>query len=321
MIPPRRLNRLATVAALPLMAVVIVIASRAVQSSNLTVAMPREGIVAVANLRSESLSFLHLANGETQTLALPGPPHELAFAGGRLYVTLGRANLLAEIDPYAPGILRTLALDGEPHGLAVEGDRVYVTLDRGNALVVIDRGTLTQLSRAPTGTTPHSIAVSGGVAFVTDSRDNRLRVNPGDASAATGAMPESVALAGTMVVTADVDSGTLSVFARDGLQPQRRVEVGGRPVRIIAIDEKRVLASLNADGRVVVVDVAKGKVERRLRVGGHPDGLCLSPSGAYLAVASNETDGVDFFRLEGSARAEGFAAGDGPGACAWLPAR
>lgn len=321
MLRPNRLNRFATIATLPLMAIVIVYASRAISASKATAEPPREGVAVVANLRAETLTIRDLVEGRTATLALPGPPHEMAFASGRLYVTLGRANLLLEVDPYAPGILRSLALEGEPHGLAIEGETIFVTLDRASMLVLVDRGSLTERSRTLTGSTPHTVAVADRVAFVTDARDDRLRRIPGGITAEAGRLPESVAIVGDAVVTADAASNALSVFSPGVLRLERRIEVGGRPVRVMALSDRLALVSLNDDARVAVADVQAGKVTRRLRTGGRPDGLCLSPSKDYLAVASNEPGSVSFFRVDGWAPAGSFAAGKGPGACAWIPAR
>lgn len=321
MLRPNRLNRMATMATLPLMAVVIVFASRAISAVQVSADPPGDGFLVVANLREESLSFLHLASAQTQTLALPGPPHEMAFASGRLYITLGRANLLLEVDPYAPGILRQLPLDGEPHGLAIEGETIFVTLDLANALVTIDRVTLAETARTPTGNTPHAVALNRGAAYVTASRDNRLQRLPGDAFAATGALPESVAVVGPAVVTANADSRSLDVFALESLSLVRRVGLQGRPVRVLPLDERLVLVSLNDEARVAVVDTESGKVKRHLRTPGHPDGLCLDTAGEYLAVASNESDSISFFRVEDWARAGSLPAGHGPGACIWIPPR
>ncbi len=321
MIRPNRLNRIPTVATLPLMAVVIVFASRAVSATRATADPPQSGLLIVANLRDESLSILDLATSRTTVLALPGPPHEMAAAGGRVYITLGRANLLLEIDPNAPGILRSLPLDGEPHGLAIEGEAIFVTLDRANALVTIDRPTLTETHRTPTGDTPHAVAVDRGTIFVTSSRDNLLNRYPGDRAAQTGELPESVAIVGPVAVTGNAGSRSLSVFSLESLDLVREVDVRGAPVRLLPLGDHTVLAALNDEARAAVVDTATGKVKRRLPTPGHPDGLCLDPAGEYLAVASNESDGVSFFRVKGWVSAGSVPAGDGPGACLWLPPR
>ncbi len=315
----RQLNRLASLAIIPLMALAIVVGSR-FASSAARVDPPRHGTLVVANLRAESLTFFDIEHGGRRDLAVPGPPHELVSAGSRLYATLGRAGALLEIEPRAPGILRTLRLDGEPHGLALDGSgNLLVTLDKGDALLVIDRAALTETSRQTTGETPHTVAFADGVAYVTASRDGLLQAFPGPAQTATGAMPESVAVTGQFIVTADADAGTLSVLDRASLSRIRSIAVGGHPVRLVILDETHALATLNGAARLVLVDVSTGKVDRRIETLGHPDGICLSPSRDYVAVVSNESDAVQVYRRSDWALAVTLQTADGPGSCLWLP--
>ncbi len=72
--------------------------------------------------------------------------------------------------------------------------------------------------------------------------------------------------------------------------------LGGTPVRVITLDSDRVIVSLNSDSYIAVVNLRTGEIERRVKVAGHPEGLCLSPSGRFLAIASNEYDSVNVFR-------------------------
>ena len=316
----KQVNRLASLAIIPLMALAIVFGSRFASSSASKADPPREGVLVIANLRAESLTFLDLEHAARRDLGLPGPPHELVSAGSRLYATLGRADSLVEVEPRSPGILRTLHLDGEPHGLALDTSaNLVVTLDKANTLVAIDRATLTETSRESTGDTPHTVAFADGVAYVTASRAAMLQALPGSRSAPTGAMPESVTVAGRFVVTADADAGTLSVFDRATLTPVRTINVGARPVRVVALDDTHVLATINGAARLVLVDIATGNVQKRIETLGHPDGICLSPSRGYVAVASNESDAVQVFRRSDWALAATLEAADGPGSCLWLP--
>ncbi len=324
MVRPYRLNRIASFATLGVMGLAIVLGSRLVGNAEKKLAPPAEGMLVVANLRAESLTFIDVGRASgTRTLVLPGPPHELASAGGKLYATLGRANALVEVDPQGPAILRTLALEGEPHGLAVDGTDLLVTLDRANELVRVDRAALTIRSRVPTGATPHSVAAAGGVAFVTISREAVVAAFRAGAltTAPTGQLPESVAMVGDALVTADADGGTLSVFARDGLTPRGHVATGGRPVRVVAIDDRRVAASLNDGAAVAIVDAGTLTLDRRVTVAGRPDGICLDPTGGYAAVTANEAGTVQLFLLPGWKPKASYRAGDGPGACLWLAGR
>jgi DNA-binding beta-propeller fold protein YncE len=313
------LNRAAVFAILPLMALAIAGAMRGGAAGK--VAPPQSGVLAVANLRGESLSFIDIARpASPSTLMLGGPPHELLFTAGRLYATLGRANALVEVEPRAPAILRHLRLEGEPHGLALREDTLLVTLDRGDALVEIGRQGLLEQARTPMGHTPHAVAVSGRRVYVTRSGDARLALigeSPRDAP--TGALPESVALSGEFVATADAQDGTLSVFRAATLDPLGRVDLRGRPVRVVDLGGDRVAVALNAIGQVAIVDLRRLQVIRRVDVLQLPDGICLSPDGAYAAVVSNAANAVQVFRVSDWRLAATYAAGDGPGVCLWLP--
>ena len=317
-IPLHRMNKFASIAILPLMVLAIVVFSKPAATKD-PLPTPTEGRIVVANLHGESLTIHDLRSGASEELALPGPPHELAVAAGTLFVTLGRANKLAEVDLAGPSLLRLATLEGVPHGLAVSGGNLLVTLDGASAMVTLDPGSLVIIAHQGTGDTPHSIAVAGASAFVTDSRDGKLRNVGSGTTLPTGAMPESVASVGNWLVTADNTAGTLSVFTVEPFAPVGRVQLGGGPVRVIALDDSRVLVALAAAGEVVVIDLKAMKVERRVRVAARPDGLCLSPGGAFVAVASNGTATVQVLRLSDWRPVGSFIAGDGPGACAWLP--
>jgi DNA-binding beta-propeller fold protein YncE len=315
------MNRLAGVIILPIMLLAILVFSRAAQRDR-ELDLPTAGTIVVANLRAESLTFHDLARDHATTLALPGPPHELLALDGRLYVTLGRANLLAEVDPAGPGILRLLQLPGEPHGIAERDGLLLVTLEKAAALVTVDLATFTETAREPTGDTPHVVAASSHGVFVTDSRDNALRrLGDPPLTAVTGELPEGIAISGNRVVTADNLSGTLSVFEAETLAPLGSLPVEVGPVRVAALDESRVVVTTQGIPRLVVIDLARVKVEERVDVPARPDGICLSPDGQYVGVASNAEGVVRILATEGWRGAGSIPAGDGPGACLWLPAR
>jgi len=281
---------------------------------------PTTGVLVVANLQTEMLTFMDLGKRLRTDVSLPGPPHEMLVAEGRLYVTLGRGGLLLEIDPAAHSILRTLRLDGEPHGIAYLGGNLYVTLDKSNQVVVVDRATMTELRRLPTGNTPHAIAATGGAIIVTDSRDNTLRqIEPALQTVASGAQPEAIAIVAGVAVTADAEGGTLTFAEVPGLSGVRTLSIGRAPVRVTPLDATRVIVSLQGDAKLAVVDVTKPEVTKRLRTGERPDGTCLSPDGSYVAAVSNAAGTVDFFEQDGWRRAPSLQFEAGAGACAWLP--
>ncbi|GAB4326180.1 MAG: hypothetical protein Kow0010_09180 [Dehalococcoidia bacterium] len=322
---PRKLNRLASVAILPILVLTIVLLNRAVDRPDEPGEPPVAGEMVVASLRDELLAFYRF-EGERiveSRLALPGPPHELVAVNGRLYVTLGRANRLVEIEPGAPGILRTLHLDGEPHGLDHADGRLYVTLDRGHSLVAIDLASFEVVARYDTGDTPHAVAIADGIAYVTDSRDGALRAidlaSGGATTLATGAMPESVAVVGDLVAVANAHDGTLAVVSRESLSLARRFAVGAGPTRVVLLAGDSVAVALNGSDEVVVVDPGEDEVRRRLDVPPRPDGLCLSPDGAHLAVAANGADAAMIIDTAIWRPALTLRVPAGPGSCLWLP--
>ncbi len=315
------MNRLAGVAVLPIMLLAILVFSRPAQRER-DLPLPTGGVIVVANLRSETLTFHNLATARATTLALPGPPHELLELNGRLYVTLGRADLVAEVDPSGPGILRIISVPGEPHGIAEREGSLLVTLDKASAVVTIDPATLTEVHREPTGDTPHVVATSPHGAFVTDSRDNTVRrLEPATVTAPAGELPEGLAAVGDRVVTADYLSGTLSVFDAKTVEPLGSVDVGAGPVRVLALDDRRALVTTQGSPRLLVVDVARLRIEEQLEVPARPDGICLSPSGEHVGVASNAEGVVRLFVADSWRGAGSILAGDGPGACLWLATR
>lgn len=317
-----RVNRIASLAILPMMTLVIVVFSRFAGDDGSDAAPPTAGTVVVANLRVETLSFIDLATGGVRELVLPGPPHEMVESGGRIYVTLGRGDALVEVEPRSAAILRVLPLEGEPHGIAAWGDNLVVTLDKANAAVVLDRASLTEIRRYPTGDTPHVIAVSGEAVLVTDSRSDALRqLEPGTHTIRTGGQPEGLAIAGGYAATADYASGTLTVAKAGDLSAATTLRVGAGPVRVTHFDGSRVLVAIQGTSELALVDLAAPKVERRVGTGARPDGICVAPGGGYAGVASNEAGWLDVFATGNWGSSLRLDLEPGIGACLWLGAR
>lgn len=320
---PKTVNRLAIMGILPMMVLAILAATQNGAAESLPVEAPREGMLVVGNLRGESVTIHDLGgDGESQTLALPGAPHEFVSIAGRVYATLPRAELLLEIDPRAPGVLRSLHAGPMVHGLAVADDSTLVaTLDDARSALTIDRNSLEIEASHDTGDTPHMVAVLDGRYFVTDTRDGALRrierATGESATVPAGTLPESIAIAGGRIAVADAIGGSLRWYTPD-LELIGATYLGGAPVRVVSLDEDRVAVALNADGEVAVVNLVTGDIERQFRVAGRPDGLCLSPSGRFLAVVSNEYDSVNVFRVEDWKLMVTLEAGDGPSACTWV---
>lgn len=321
---PNRLNRFATIAVIPLLVFGAMLATRSGGSEGEppSADFAGEGLLVIANLHSQDLTIYDFNAGTPpQTLVLPGPPHEMAVLGKRLYITLGRANTLVEVDPAVPAILRSVSLSGHPHGIAIDTDGIHVTQDEAAAVVTLDWSTLVVTDRVPVGDTPHVIATQKGTWFVTDSRDGRVRRIDGKDSmtASAGTLPEALAVIGDIVVAADAEGGMLYAFNSETLELSGTVSLSGRPVRVLAVGSS-LLVTRNHAATVTVLSAPSLEVVADVAVGAFPDGICQSPSGRLMAVPSNG-DGVVTIIDVATWKAVGtLPAGGGPGACAWIAA-
>ena len=317
-----RFNRFASLAVLPVMLLAILAFSRQAQRGAVP-PPPAEGTLVVASLRSDLLELRSLSDGTSRTLALPAAPHELVEAGGRLYATLPRAGLLAEIDYHAPGLLRLVQLQGQPHGIAFDPGQgvLYITLDTADSVVAYDAASLSEIGRWPTGAAPHVVALADGVPHVAAARDDRLEaVRPsGGVAVPVGRLPEAVAALPALVAAASYVDGTLHLVRPLSLEPIADIPLGGGPVRILPLDARTLAVALQEAGQVAIVDVERRAVLRRLEVPARPDGLCRSPSGAYLAVVSNAESRITVFETASWRVAARYSVAEGPGACLWLP--
>jgi YVTN family beta-propeller protein len=196
-----------------------------------------------------------------------------------------------------------------------------VTLDAAGEVVQLTLGDLAEMARLPAGDTPHAVVSVDGRLIVTESRDDRVRqVSPPGASAPAGEMPESLAVVGPYLATADATSGTVSLFDRETLAQVTSIEVGGRPVRVAAFDETTLLVALGGTGELAVIDLERMTVERRIPAGVLADGICVSPSGRYVAVAATGDHTITIVDSERWKAVATIAAPGGPGACLWIGA-
>ncbi len=318
---PGRLNKIATFAVLPLIGFGLIIATRSQDDAANPPDLRQEGILVIANLASEDLTIYDLSESKSPaTLNLPGPPHEIARLGNRLYITLDRADGLVEVDPFAPGILRVVHLPGRPHGIAIDHRGIHVTLDDANEVVTLNPVSLEVIDRQPTGDTPHIAAAHDDVLYITDTRDDRLRaIHPGGETTLreTGALPESLAIAGDRLIVGEAESGALAVFQLDGLEFEGIVKVGGWPARLEVHGDHLIVARSRA-ATLDILHLSDFSLVSRIDLGLFPDGICISPSGRYAGVATNDDGLLTVIDTEDWEALGTIAGGTGPGACAWL---
>lgn len=170
--------------------------------------------------------------------------------GGTAYVANMGSGTIGVIDLDGRDETRNVRVGTEPEGLALSADgrRLWVADRKGDAVHVLDTATMRTLARLPTGAVPIRVAIS----------------------------PD-----GRTAVTSNYASGTLSLFDAATLRPTRTVRVSGDAAR------KQVTILFSGDGRrlyvaetgvdcVAEVDIAGGRVLRRMAVGRMGDGLGIS---------------------------------------------
>ncbi len=317
---PPHLNKLATAAIIPLVAVGFFVALQGAGSEPSGKTFVPEGELILANLRDESLTFFDFQRGESVDVALAGPPHELLAIEGKLFVSMGRKDLVAEVDIASRSVQRYLILDGGPHGLATDGDNLYVSLNDKDEIVVLDLATLAESGRMETGATPHIIARYGSTIFATNSGDGTVSAIAGEntLTVPTGAVPESLTVVDqSFLAVANSADDTLSILGLPGMSPVADYAIGGRPVRVVPYGYLLLVARSRL-GDVAVLDPVTGELQAAVGIGQLTDGICVSPSGAWVAAASNGDNRLRIIDTESWRRSMDYDTGDGPGSCLWL---
>ncbi len=314
----QQIGRLATLAIIPAMVLAIVWGRDVAAPTADRPLPPSAGTILVGTLREPALIAIDADTGRQRSVVLPGAAHELLIVGDRLYVTLGRADALAEIQLPSLALLRTVSLPGEPHGIAWWEGRLAVSLDRANEIVTLDPTTLVERARWRVGETPHALVSSNGDLFVAEARAGTLRKMGEGVVADPGGMPESVALIGGDLAAALTDAGALAFVPLAEPGAARIVPVGPRPVRVADLGGGLAAVALSGSGQVAAYRAADGELLWRVSVGRLPDGLCGSPDGRYLAVSASGDDRLLVLDVEGGTVAAEYTVRGGPGACLWI---
>jgi YVTN family beta-propeller protein len=247
-----------------------------------------------------------------------------AGAQGRthtLWVTLGDADQLVEVDPSSFRELRRITVDPRPHGLAVsaDGSRVYLASDKTGNFQVVDVRQGKVVAQIPIGSDPNQMTLTkdGRFAYVPMRGEAKVAVvqleplrlvkklpapaGPHDAyTSADGSRIYVGAQFGNGIVV--IDPATQSVLhtipTADGVRPLEP-----------SADGRTIYVALSNLLGFVVVDPATRRVTRRIELGALPEGipkpyrdtwthaLQLSPDGRELWVTDDINDLLRVVRL------------------------
>lgn len=220
-------------------------------------------------------------------------PHGIAWlADGRIVVTTERSKSIAIVDP--AGAVSASIETGQDgtHMVAVsdDGARAYTANIGSGTVSVIDLKARSKLRDLAVGGRPEGIALSkdGRTLWVGDLEGARVQAFDTGSFAklgevATGAVPIRVAASpdGRWIVTSNVGAGTLTVIDSKTRAKVREVTVSGGgkagQVTILFGPNGRLYAAETGRDEVAEIDLASGKVLRRLKAGKAGDGLAIVP--------------------------------------------
>lgn len=259
---------------------------------------PDGATAAVVAYGGKSMDLFDVASRtKTKTIDLSpneGPHGIVWLQDGRIVVTTERSKSVAIVDPVAGKVSASIPTDQEAtHMVVVTSDgRIAFTANiRSGTVSVIDLQTRKKLRDVAVGGEPEGIALSKDeqVLWVADLKGARVQAIDAESlekigEVATGAVPIRVAASpdGRWIVTSNVGDGSLTVIDAATRRKVRDVTLAGTveagQVTILFGPDGRLYAAETGRNAIAEIDLASGKVLRRLPAGTNGDGLAIAPA-------------------------------------------
>lgn len=223
-------------------------------------------------------------------------PHGLIWlADGRLVATTERSQSLTIVDTRSGDAVSAISTGQQgTHMVAVTSDatRAFTANMESGTVSVLDLRAGTKLTDIAVGGRPEGIALSvdGRTLWVGDLEGARVQAFDAQsyerlAEVRTGAVPIRVAASpdGRWIITSNHGCGCLSIIDARSRTLAREVPVAGseasRQVTILLSRDGRLLyAAETGRNQVAEVELASGRVTRRLPAGAQGDGLAIAPA-------------------------------------------
>ncbi|MGQ0558770.1 MAG: YncE family protein [Sphingosinicella sp.] len=221
-------------------------------------------------------------------------PHGISWlSDGRILATTERSRSLTIVDTNNGDAVSSIATD-QPgtHMVAVSPDRrrAFTANIAGGTVSVLDLANGTRLRDIAVGGRPEGIALSdeGAVLWVADLAGARVQAFDTTtfariAEVETGRVPIRVAVSpdGRWVVTSNLEDGSLTLIDARTRTRVRDLPVSGvaeaRQVTILfSADGSRIYAAETGRNQVAEIELASGRVLRRLNAGAQVDGLAIA---------------------------------------------
>ena len=223
-------------------------------------------------------------------------PHGLVWLpDGRLVATTERSQTLTIVDTRRGDAVSAVRTGQQgTHMVAVSPDlsRAYTANIPAGTVTVIDLANRRKLRDVEVGGRPEGIAVTpdGRTLWVGDLEGARVQAYDTSsferiAEVKTGPVPIRVLASadGKWIVTSNLGSGSLSIIDAKTHKFVREVPVSGNEEAgqvtiLFSPDGKRIYAAETGRDEVAEVDLASGRVLRRIRAGKNGDGLAIAPA-------------------------------------------
>ena len=231
--------------------------------------------------------------GRTIDLSPNEGPHGIVWLkDGRLIVTTERSRSLAIVDAASGKLANSIATGQRGHMVAVSSDaaRAYTANIPDGTVSVVDLRAGAKLRDLNVGGEPEGIALSVDDRTLWVSDLAGARVTAFDSTSfeklgeiATGPVPIRVLASpdGKWIVTSNLGNGSLTIIDAASRQRVRDValsgtEGAGQVTILFGPDGSKIYAAETGRDTVAEVELASGKVLRRLPAGKNGDGLAIA---------------------------------------------
>ena len=252
-------------------------------------------VVAYGDKTVDLFDVASRAKLKTIDLAPNNGPHGIVWLkDGRLVVTTERSKSLAIVDPVFGTVVASIPTDQEAtHMVAVTSDgRIAYTANiRSGTVSVVDLKLGRKTRDIAVGGEPEGIALSKEeqVLWVADLKGARVQAFDTESldklgEVATGPVPIRVAASpdGRWNVTSNVGDGSLTLIDATSRKKVRDILITGTreagQVTILFGQDGKLYAAETGRNTVAEIDLATGKVLRRLPAGTNGDGLAIAPA-------------------------------------------
>ncbi|MDO9362066.1 MAG: beta-propeller fold lactonase family protein, partial [Sphingopyxis sp.] len=220
-------------------------------------------------------------------------PHGLLWlSDGRLVATTEGSESVAVVAPDGKVTSISTGQKGTHMIVVAPDNRTAYTANIGSGTVsVLDLKTAKKRRDFAVGGKPEGLALTRGgrELWIGDLDAPHVRIwdtKTGEKIAEQPVDPVAIRVLaspdGKLVATSNIAAGTITLFDTDTRAPVKTIMVSGEQAKgqvtlLFSADSKRIYAAETGHDKVAEIDIASGKVLRRIAAGKNGDGLAIAP--------------------------------------------